>query len=194
MNISRRNFLGGVAASTAFAAAPGCFALCKSCRPGKVALQLYSLGKWIRAQDPDQKKALAKGLLKIQEVGFEGVEFAGYYGANAAELKKMLADAGLVVCGTHVGNDKYGFDTKKWTYDPDVLKKTCEFELAYGNSLIICPGGGNFPPGCSWSTGRGGEPCKPSQEIDDFTKRLVELYNKAEIGRASCRERVYSGV
>ena len=93
----------------------------------------------------------------------------------------MLADAGLVACGTHVSNDKYGFDMKKFTYDPEVLKKTAEFELGYGNTLVICPGGGNFPPGCSWSTGQGGEPCKPSQEIDDFTKKLVELYNKAAV-------------
>ena len=93
----------------------------------------------------------------------------------------MLADAGLAAVGTHVSNDRYGFDMKNFTYNPEVLKKTAEFELGYGNTLVICPGGGNFPPGCSWSTGRGGEPCKPSQEIDDFTKKLVELYNKAAV-------------
>ena len=49
MELSRRNFLGGVAATTAFAAAPGCATFCKSCRPGKIALQLYSLNKWIPA-------------------------------------------------------------------------------------------------------------------------------------------------
>ena len=67
------------------------------------------------------------------------------------------------------------------TFNPDVLKKTCAFETGYGNTLIICPGGGNIPPGASWSTGRGGEPCKPSKEIDEFTKKLVELYNKAAV-------------
>ena len=180
MNISRRNFLGGLAAGTAFAVAPGCCCkCCKAMRPGKIALQLYSLNKWIPAQDEKKPLALAKALKKIGEIGFEGVEFAGYYDATPAELKQMLADANLTVCGTHVNNSKYGFDTKKWTYDADVLKKTCEFELAYGNSVIICPGGGNFPPGCTWSTGRGGEACKPSQEIDDFTKKLCEFYNKA---------------
>ena len=44
---------------------------------------------------------------------------------------------------------------------------------------MICPGGGNIPPGCSWSTGQGGNIGKPSQEIDDFTKKLCDLYNKA---------------
>ena len=45
MNISRRNFLGGMTAASAFAVAPGCCSLCKSARPGKIALQLYSLNK-----------------------------------------------------------------------------------------------------------------------------------------------------
>ncbi len=181
MNLSRRNFLGGLTAASAFAAAPGCASICKSCRPGKVALQLYSLHKWIPAQNKDKKIALAEALVQIREVGFEGVEFAGYYGASSAELRKMLADTGLAVCGTHVSNAMYGFDTKKWTYNPDVLKKTCEFELDYGNNLIICPGGGNFPPGVQWSTGRGGDSCKATKEIDEFTKRLVEFYNKAAV-------------
>ena len=182
MNLSRRNFLGGMAAGAALVAAPGCVTrCCKACRPGKIALQLYALNKWIPAQDADQKVALAKALVKIREVGFEGVEFAGYYGCTPAELKKALADAGLKVCGTHLSNDKYGFNVKENKFDVDILKRTCEFETGYGNTLVICPGGGNFPPGCSWDTGKGGDACPPSQEIDDFTKRLVELYNKAAV-------------
>lgn len=185
MNLSRRNFLGGIFAGSALMASPALAAACKcgcTCGGmGKLALQLYSLNRWIPAQDKDSKVALAKALVKIREVGFEGVEFAGYYGANSAELKKMLADAGLKVCGTHVSNDKYGFNVKENKFDVDVLKRTCEFEMGYGNSLIICPGGGNFPPGCSWDTGKGGDACPPSQAIDDFTKRLADLYNKAAI-------------
>ena len=181
MNINRRDFLGGMAAGAALAVAPGCATkVCKCCRPGKIALQLYSLNQYIpNLNKADQKAALAKALKEIKAVGFEGVEFAGYYGANPAELKAMLADAGLVACGTHVDNKQYGFDTKNWKFDKDVLKRTCEFELGYGNSLVICPGGGNIPPGCTWSTGRGGEICKPTKEIDEFTKRLVDLYNQA---------------
>ena len=182
MNTSRRSFLGGMAAASALAAAPGFAAeVAKSCRPGRIALQLYSLGSWIKKQDRDQKKALAKALVKIREVGFEGVEFAGYYGANSAELKKMLADAGLVAVGTHVDNSQYGFKVNESKFDADVLKRTLDFELAYGNTLVICPGGGNFPPGVSWGTGQGGEVSKPSQATDDFSKKLVDLYNKASI-------------
>ena len=186
MNISRRNFLGGMAAGAAFTVAPGCCTkVCKCCRPGKIALQLYSLNQFIPAQGKDGL-GLAKSLKLIKEIGFEGVEFAGYYNCKPADLKAMLADNGLVVCGTHVDNSQYGFDTKKWAFNPDVLKKTCEFETAYGNSLIICPGGGNFPPGCSWSTGQGGEPCKSTKAIDEFTKRLADLYNQAAPVAASC--------
>ena len=183
MNITRRNFLGASALAGAAFLAPGCCSSCCGTRYGKVALQLYSLKDYIGGDKKRKTKGvgLEKGLADVRAIGFEGVEFAGYYGFKPSEIKKMLADNGLKVCGTHVSNDQYGFDVKKGTFNPDVLKKTCAFETGYGNTLIICPGGGNIPPGASWSTGRGGEPCKPSKEIDEFTKKLVELYNKAAV-------------
>ena len=182
MTITRRNFLGASALAGAAFLAPGCCSCCGGEKKvGKLALQLYSLKDYIGG---NKKTGLAgvgleKALAKVAELGFKGVEFAGYYGKKPCELKKMLADNGLAVAGTHVANNMYGFDMKKFSYDPEVLKRTADFELGYGNTLVICPGGGNFPPGCSWSTGKGGEAAKPSQAIDDFTKKLVELYNKA---------------
>ena len=183
MNITRRNFLGASALAGAAFLAPGCCSSCCGTRYGKVALQLYSLKDYIGGDKKRKTKGvgLEKGLADVRAIGFEGVEFAGYYGFKPCEIKKMLADNGLKVCGTHVSNDQYGFDVKKGTFNPDVLKKTCAFETGYGNTLIICPGGGNIPPGASWSTGRGGEPCKPTKEIDEFTKKLVDLYNKAAV-------------
>ena len=187
MNVSRRNFLEGLGAIGALAVFPGCTSpCCCACGgiKGKIALQLYSIGAYIGGRkDKDGKVLLAgrgleRALEDVAAIGFKGVEFAGYYGFDAKALKKMLDNAGLAAAGTHVSTASYGLDTKAWTYNPDVLKKTCEFELGYGNNLIICPGGGNFPPGCSWSTGKGGDTCKPSQEIDDFTKKLTEYYNK----------------
>ena len=178
MNITRRNFLGVSALAGAAFLAPGCCSCCCGKKVGKLALQLYSLKDYIGGQ---KNVGLEKGLAEVAAMGFKGVEFAGYYGKKPCELKKMLADNGLAVAGTHVSNDQYGFDMKKFAYNPEVLKRTADFELGYGNTLVICPGGGNFPPGCTWSTGQGGEPCKPSQAIDDFTKRLVELYNKAAV-------------
>ncbi len=187
MNVSRREFFTYLGASAAAAALPGCCGLMcdQKLVRAKIALQLYSLHRYIGgAKDKDgnvivQARGLEKCLEDVAAIGYKGVEFAGYYNNDAKALRKMLADNGLVACGTHVGNSAYGFNTKDWTIDADVMKKTCEFELAYGNNLIICPGGGNIPPGASWSTGRGGEPCKPTKEIDEFTKKLAEFYNKA---------------
>ena len=197
MSTSRRDFLGGAAAFGGLALT-GCITpntpkpepvvgppppppakhFCNECRPGRVGLQLYSLNRWIPRQDPDKKVALAKALVKVRELGYEAVEFAGYYGANSKELKKMLADAGILACGTHVGNNMFGFNTsdvKRMKFDAGKLRETCEFELGYGNHVIICPGGGNFP-------GRG-------QKLDDFLKGLVELYNQAAgvAARYGCR-------
>ena len=193
MNVSRRPFFSVLGAGTAAAALPGC--ICPpACGKGpvrsKIALQLYSLHKYIaNLKKPDGKADLAKALENVAAIGFKGVEFAGYYGYSAKELRARLNDAGLKACGTHVGCDAYGLNTKEWKDNPDVLKRTCEFNMGYGNNLVICPGGGNFPPGCSWSTGRGGEPCKPSQAIDDHTKKLAEYYNKvaADAAKMGCR-------
>ena len=157
--LTRRSFLGAMGAAGAAYALPG--QTCQSCCGGakaQVALQLYSIRKYIGG---DSKKGLkgvglAQALKDVAKLGYKGVEFAGYYGADAATLKAMLADAGLVACGTHVGRDAFG---------PEKVKATCEFNLGFGNNLIICPGGGNFP-------GKG-------EDLDDFLKRLVDYYNKA---------------
>lgn len=189
MNISRRGFLGSIGAAGAAWALPGCCSCCGV--NAKLAVQLYSIRTYIGGGKGGVPKGvgLAQALKDVAAIGYKGVEFAGYYGNDAKTLKAMLADAGLVACGTHVGLGDYGFDTKKWTIDEGRLKTTCEFNLGYGNSLVICPGGGNCPPGVKWSTGRGGDTTPPTKEIDDFTKRLCELYNRgAEIAKGyGCR-------
>ena len=154
MQMNRRAFLGTTLAAGAAAATRGfgaCACGCGCGQPAQVAVQLYSIHKYIKGKD-----GLAKALQEVAKIGYKGVEFAGYYGASADELKKMLADAGLVACGTHVGRAEFG---------PDKIKATCEFNLAYGNSFIFCPGGGNFP-------GKG-------ENLDDFMKMLVDYYNTA---------------
>ena len=154
MQMNRRAFLGTTLAAGAAAATRGfgaCSCGCACSQPVQVAVQLYSIHKYIKGKD-----GLAKALQEVAKIGYKGVEFAGYYGASADELKKMLADAGLVACGTHVGRAEFG---------PDKIKATCEFNLAYGNSFICCPGGGNFP-------GKG-------ENLDDFMKMLVDYYNTA---------------
>ena len=191
MNLSRRNFLGlgGIAAAGAFTTlGTGCASFCTGKPNAKIGLQLYSLKDYIGGiKDKKSGKVikegvgLEKGLDNVAAIGFKGVEFFGgtCFGHDAKEVRKFLANSGIKACGIHVSNSQYGFDTKAWTFNKDVMKATCEYNLGFGNNLIICPGGGNIPPGANWSTGRGGEPCKASQAIDDFTKKLADMYNQA---------------
>ena len=158
MNVSRRSFLASAAAAASSIAVSGCRCCCP--RTGKVALQLYSIRDYIK------KVGLAKALSDVARIGYEGVEFAGYYGNTSAQLRKMLADNGLVACGTHVHKDAFG---------PDKVKKTCEFELGYGNTFICSPGGGNFPA--------------KDEDLDEFMKKLVDFYNKGaeEAAKFGCK-------
>src|SRR2546421_12207095 len=81
-----------------------------------VGLELYSLRVECKTDLPGMLAAVSK-------IGYKGVEFAGYHGRTAAELRKMLDDNGLVACGTHTP-----FDTVKG----DKLKETVEFNRTIG--------------------------------------------------------------
>jgi len=194
MNVSRKEFLQALGLTAAASALSGCkspFADCgaepvaPTLAMPKIALQLYSLHRYLGGmKDKDGKVTLAargleKGLEDVAKIGYTGIEFAGYYGFEAAQLKKMLADNGLVACGTHVVNCEFGFkiDKEKGTfaYDPEILKKTCDFNLGYGNDYICCPGGGNVPPNSGW----GVEQPAATKEKDEWIKKLCDLYNKA---------------
>ena len=164
MQFTRRKFLELSALSAGSACAlPGCCALGnRGKKQASLGLQLWSLHRYIGKQEV----GMARALSDVATIGYKGVEFAGYYGHSAKELKKMLDDNGLVACGTHV---------QRGDIAPDKLEETCAFNLAFGNSLIICPGGGNYPP-------NGG---KTSQATDDFVKRLCDFYNRAAEQAAS---------
>ena len=61
----------------------------------RLALQLYSVGE-------DAKKDLDGTLRRVKEMGYEGVEFAGLYGHDAAEVSEMLHQYGLIPVSAHV--------------------------------------------------------------------------------------------
>ena len=44
---------------------------------------------------------MVKALREIKAIGYDGVEFAGFHGWKAPELRKALDDAGLVCVGNH---------------------------------------------------------------------------------------------
>lgn len=60
-----------------------------------VALQVYSVRD-------DASRNLKETLVKIKEMGYDGVEFAGLYGHSAEDVRKMLDEIGLVGISAHV--------------------------------------------------------------------------------------------
>ena len=89
-----------------------------------IALQLYSVRD-------DCARDLPGTIAAVAQMGYEGVEFAGYYGRTAEELRAMLDDNKLKVAGTHIGID---------TLLGDELEKTVEFNRKIGNKFLIVPG------------------------------------------------------
>ena len=156
MNLSRRDFLGCMGTGAAALALPGCACLTGCGIKAKTAVQMYSLHKYVATV------GMKKALEDVAKIGYKGIEFAGYGGLDAKTLRKILDDNGLVACGTHVGRTAFG---------PEGIKATAEFNLAIGNNLLICPGGGNFPP-----NPKKGEKPMP---LEDWMKFLVDFYNEA---------------
>jgi len=89
-----------------------------------IAVQLYSVRE-------DAKKDLPNVLKAIADMGYEGVEFAGYYERSAQDLRGMLDDLGLQVAGTHIGLD---------TLLGGNFARTVEFNQILGNNFLIVPG------------------------------------------------------
>lgn len=90
-----------------------------------VGIQLYSFRK-------QGEKDFPGIIRKAAELGFSGVEFAGYgpYGDKPAELRRMLDDAGLKAFGTHTGYT---------LVQPDQIQKTIDFHKTIGCPYIIVP-------------------------------------------------------
>jgi sugar phosphate isomerase/epimerase len=89
----------------------------------QVGLQLYTVRDDCAKDLPGVLKAVAR-------MGYSGVEFAGYYGRSAAELRQMLDEDHLKCYGTHVGLD---------TLEGDNLDATIKFNKELGNKLIVVP-------------------------------------------------------
>jgi sugar phosphate isomerase/epimerase len=123
--VSRRSFLGIAGAlPVAWTVARAFPALAAARIP--VALQLYSV-----RGDCKQDFDAALGL--VAAMGFEGVEFAGYYGyaTNAAGLAAKLKSLKLKAAGTHVRMDQLR---------GDALKATIDFHQAIGCRFLVVPG------------------------------------------------------
>jgi len=90
---------------------------------GKIAIQLYSV------RDHTTKDFLGT-LKKLGDMGYEAVQFAGFFDTPAEELKQVMDEANLVAAGSHMPFD---------TLTGDQLEASLEYNRAIGNDLIICP-------------------------------------------------------
>lgn len=87
-----------------------------------IGLQLYTLRE-------DTAKDFRGTLKKVAELGYEGVEFAGYGGIPAEEMRDLLQSLGLKAIGSHVGLKN--------------MQTQLDEEIAYlktiGAKYIVCP-------------------------------------------------------
>jgi sugar phosphate isomerase/epimerase len=90
----------------------------------KIAVQLYSIRD-------ECTKDFRKAIEAVAKMGYEGVEFAGFYGWKAEELRDLLRDLDLEVAGAHIGID---------TLMGEELEKTIKFHKTLGNRYLIVPG------------------------------------------------------
>jgi len=115
--ISRRQFIGS---ASVLAVAAGVRAQAAA-RRIPIGVQLYCVRHEL-AEDFEGTMA------KVAGIGFEGVEFADYFGRSAADLRRVLDANGLRCCGTHIMlDDMLG----------DKLKETVEFNQTIGNPYLI---------------------------------------------------------
>ncbi len=87
-------------------------------------IQLYSVRD---AMEQDMRGTMQK----IADLGYKYVEFAGFFGHSAEEVKQMLDETGLICSGTHSG----------WTdLRPSKIMETIAYHKAIGNPNYIVPG------------------------------------------------------
>jgi sugar phosphate isomerase/epimerase len=115
-----------------------------------VGLQLYTVGG-------DLRKDASATLAKVAQLGYKGVEFAGYPSQDAKTVRKMLDDNGLKCCGSHVGIN---------TLQGDNYAKSVEFAKTIGNTRLIAP---------SLFRKFSDDPDKDKKTIEDMADAMSEI-------------------
>jgi sugar phosphate isomerase/epimerase len=80
------------------------------------------------------ERDLPKTLAAIRSFGYEGVEFAGFYGWRSQPVRELLEQTSLAVCGSHTPLDQLLGDR---------FAETVAFSQVLGNRNLIVPG---LPP------------------------------------------------
>lgn len=88
------------------------------------SIQLYSVRDAM-------KEDMAKALKQIAELGYTAVEFAGFFGKSAEDVRAMLNEYGLAISGTHSSFAELR---------PSAIMDTVKYHKTVGNTDFIIPG------------------------------------------------------
>lgn len=111
----------------------------------KLAVQLYTLRK-----DYSSSEEFLKILEKVKEIGFDGVEFAGYAGLEPEVIRAKLDELGLAAVGCHMDLEDY---------EGEKIEESIRLGKALGMKYM----------------GIGGADHSTKEDID----RLVDVFSKA---------------
>lgn len=88
----------------------------------KLGIQMYAIRSLC-------EKDLEAGLRTVAEIGYQGVEFAGFFGHSADEVAGWLKKYGLEAMGAHISAGELF----------DHIDETIAFHKTIGNRRLICP-------------------------------------------------------
>jgi sugar phosphate isomerase/epimerase len=88
----------------------------------KIGVQLYTLRN-------DLQKDFEGTIAKVAAIGYQQVEFAGYYNRTPQQVKEILTKNGLEAPSAHVAIKELR----------DNLSKSVETAQAVGHKLVVCP-------------------------------------------------------
>ncbi|QFK72461.1 sugar phosphate isomerase/epimerase [Pradoshia sp. D12] len=87
-----------------------------------IAVQMFSLRE-------EAEKNFAGTLKKVAELGFDGVELAGYGKLTAQEVRNLLDEYGLKAAASHIPIDELESE----------LERVIEEQIILGSNYIVCP-------------------------------------------------------
>ena len=111
----------------------------------RIGVQLYTVRQAMRDD-------FEGTLRRVAEIGYDEVEFVGYFDREPAAVRATLDDVGLRAPSAHVGYDLLG----------DAWGRTLEAANVIGHDYLICPG----------------LPRDESNSIDGY-RRVIDVFNRA---------------
>lgn len=82
------------------------------------------------------EKSLKEALEKVAKLGYKYIEFAGFFGNSAEDVKSWLDENGLKCSGTHTGLH---------ALTPETIDETIAYHKTIGCDMVIVPG-------CDWTS------------------------------------------